>query len=198
MAEPLVRRSHRANGRRRPRWRETSTGVPCERNPAVPGRRPERRVWLPEGSVRCPDLLDPPDEPLVLLGCRAGVVVFGSGDRRERVDQYQGAGPFGMGRCIQRRHRPSHAVCKQHDTFESRSRHHRVQIVGPTLQRRQISQRHWIRKPVPRWSYVTTVANDDSRSKNWRCRRWVSRSRNPGSTPKPGQPPSRAARPREL
>jgi hypothetical protein len=35
---------------------------------------------------------------------------------RERVDQNQCAGPFRTGRRIQRRHRPSQGLCKQHDT----------------------------------------------------------------------------------
>jgi pimeloyl-ACP methyl ester carboxylesterase len=49
-------------------------------------------------------------------------------------------------------------------------------VVGPPFQRRQISRRHRIREPVPRWSYDTIVANDDSRSKNTLCARSDSRT----------------------
>ncbi len=94
-----------------------------------------------------PGPLEVVHEPLEHFGSPARVVVVGSGRCGERVDQDQPASPFGTARGVQRGYRPRHRARHQHDTTDARGGHHRVQVVGPPLQGRQLVQRHRIRDP---------------------------------------------------
>ena len=107
-----------------------------------------------------PGPLEVVHEPLERFGSPARVVVVGSGRCRERVDQDQPASPFGTARGVQRGHRPRHRARHQHDTSDARGGHHRVQVVGPSLQSRQLVQRHRIRDPR-----APLVVRNDSRER---------------------------------
>jgi hypothetical protein len=150
----------------------------------------------PQEASGAPDMLDPSDVPLVLLGRHAGVVVLGSSNCRERVQQNQRAGPFRTGRRIQDRHRARQDGRKQDDIVESRGRHHRVQVVGPTLQRRQLRQRPDPTAPSPArrtpWTSRTTTAAQTT----GRVGAAIRDRRDPGSRSTTEPTRCRAARPR--